>query len=93
MKYGDEEERARYEQFRITRDQAVAATARTIDSVLVKMALTIKQTINASDRYNNSLLGMGTAEVCILPRQLRKDLGECLDDLAKLDTSGKGDTK
>lgn len=69
----------------------MASNMSAIDPVLVKMALTIKQTIDAADKFSNSLLGIGTAEPCILPRALRAALGECLDDLAKLDTSGKGD--
>jgi len=52
-----------------------------------KMALTIKHAIDAHDNTQSAMVGhleWEKGETCILPKQLRRDLGECLDDLKNM---------
>lgn len=59
----------------------------TTADLLNKMALTIKRTIDAADATQSWAVGHTScpAELCNLPRQIRRDLGECLDDLKDLE--------
>lgn len=59
--------------------------------LLTKMALTIKRTIDAADDSDSAMLGVKgyPAELCTLPKHLRRDLGECLDDLLRVKKEGE----
>jgi hypothetical protein len=54
--------------------------------LIIKMAHVIKRTIDIADATDNAMLGVEEYPLakCILPPPLRRDLGECLDDLDKL---------
>lgn len=48
--------------------------------IIIKMALAIKRVIDWADAFNNE----PRSPVCILPKDDRQDLGQCLDDLGRL---------
>jgi hypothetical protein len=54
------------------------------DEVIRKMALAIKATIDAADNFRNPHL-TGEKPVCILPKELRYDLGDALDALKEME--------
>jgi hypothetical protein len=54
------------------------------DDVIRKMALAIKATIDAADNFRNPHL-TGEKPVCILPKELRYDLGDALDALKEME--------
>jgi hypothetical protein len=56
-----------------------------------KMALAIKRTIDAADTTQSAFVGHlpYPPELCTLPKQLRRDLGECLDDLNDVEAEDK----
>lgn len=56
----------------------------TKDEVIRKMALAIKTTIDTADNFNDPHL-TGEKPLCILPKDLRYELGDALDSLKHME--------